>query len=280
VFEAVWSHEHIESVEIVWDETLALEGRAGFYDSAGALRDMVQNHLMQLFCLVAMEPPESLGHRDVADNKVEVLDATGPFSEDLAACTVRGRYTAGSVDGTSVEGYAESEGVDPEQGTETLASITLAVGTERWDGVPFTLRSGKALAADRHEIVVRFRPASRPGLSGASSTPPANVLRFGVDPDRVTLELVMGELDVTSDNDPDSDDDLLVTRAASLVETLDDGSLGAYSVLLRDVLTGRSTSSVRADEVEASWRVVQPFLDAFEADDIPLVEYPAGSSGP
>jgi glucose-6-phosphate 1-dehydrogenase len=282
VFEEVWHHEHIESVEIVWDETLALEGRAGFYDSTGALRDMVQNHLMQLFCLVAMERPASLGHHDVADRKVEVLRATRPFTDDLRSCSTRGRYTAGTVDGREVEDYVRSDGVDPDRGTETFASVTLAVDTDRWTGVPFTVRTGKALAVDRHEVVVRFRAATHPGLTrddgdgqdgdgqdGDDQAPPSNVLRFGVKPDRVELDLVMGE-----------GADRLETRAAALVETLDEADLAAYPVLLRDVITGGSTRSVRADEVEESWRVVQPFLDAWAADDVPLEEYPAGSSGP
>jgi glucose-6-phosphate 1-dehydrogenase len=273
VFEAVWHHEHIESVEIVWDETLALEGRAGFYDSAGALRDMVQNHLMQLFCLVAMERPDSLAHRDVADAKVAVLRATRPFDPDVAKCSVRGRYTAGTVGGDEIQAYADSEGVEPERGTETFASITVAVDTPRWRDVPFTLRSGKALRRDRHEIVVRFRPAAgHASLTGEAA--PGNVLRFGVKPDSVGLDLVIGELEV---GEGPGD---LETRPASLVESADDSPLGAYSVLLRDVVTGASTRSVRSDEVEESWQVLQPFLDAWGADEVPLEEYPAGSDGP
>ncbi|CAN5478109.1 glucose-6-phosphate dehydrogenase [soil metagenome] len=273
VFEAVWDHEHVESVEVVWDETLALEGRAGFYDSTGALRDMVQNHLMQLFCLVAMEPPVSLGHRHVADAKVEVLGSTRPFDDDLNRCSVRARYTAGEVDGEEIPGYADSDGVDAGRGTETFASITVAVDTPRWRGVPFTLRSGKALRHDRHEIVIRFRPAaSHISLTGDAS--PANTLRFGVKPDRLALDLVMGELEV---GEGPGD---LETRPASLVEAADDSPLGAYSVLLRDVVTGSSTRSVRSDEVEESWRVLQPFLDAWSADEVPLDEYPAGSDAP
>ncbi|TVR23931.1 MAG: glucose-6-phosphate dehydrogenase [Ilumatobacter sp.] len=268
LFEAVWHHEHVESIEIVWDETLGLEGRAGFYDSAGALRDMVQSHLMQLFCLVAMERPSSLDHHDVADRKVDVLRSTRPFSDDLRACSTRARYTAGTVGDREIEAYTDSEGVDPDRGTETFASVTLAVDTDRWREVPFTVRSGKALAEDRHEVVVRFRPATPPG-STDDDAPPTNLLRFGVKPDRIELDLVMGE-----------GADHLGTRAAALVETLGEADLDAYSVLLRDVITGGSARSVRADEVEESWRVVQPFLDAWAADDVPLEEYPAGSTGP
>ena len=267
VFEAVWCHQHVESVEIVWDETLGLEGRAGFYDSAGALRDMIQNHLMQLFCLVAMERPSSLDHHDVADRKVEVLRSTRPFSDDLRACSTRARYTAGTVGDRGIEAYTDSEGVDPDRGTETFASLTLAVDTDRWHDVPFTVRTGKALVEDRHEVVVCFRPAPQPG-STADDAPP-NVLRFGVAPDRIELDLVVGE-----------GADRLGTRATTLVEMVDEADFDAYSVLLRDVITGGSARSVRADEVEESWRVVQPFLDAWAADDVPLEEYPAGSTGP
>lgn len=265
--EAAWHADQVERVEIVWDETLALEGRAGFYDRAGALRDMVQNHLMQLFCLVAMEPPATLDADDVADRKVEVLRAARPFDDDLARCATRARYTAGTVRGADVVAYADADGVDPDRRTETFASITLAVDTDRWRGVPFTLRSGKALAHDRHEVVVVFRPGSLCAV--AEGTPPTNELHFQVKPDRLAIELVVGE-----------GADQLATRAVDLVETLDDSPLGAYSVLLRDVVAGGSNRSVGADEVEAAWRVVAPFLDAFVADDIPLDEYPAGSTGP
>lgn len=264
VFEAVWNAEHVERIDVVWDETLALEGRAGFYDRAGALRDMIQNHLMQLFCLVAMEPPVSLDADHLAARKVAVLDAARPFDDDLRRCSTRARYTAGAVDGSEVPGYVDADGVDPERRTETFASVTLAVDTERWRGVPFTLRSGKALTTDRHEIVVTFRAGSLPGCDGTR-----NRVRIAVKPDRLGLEIVVGE-----------GADQLSTRGVDLVETLDDSAFGAYSVLLRDVLEGSSNRSVRANEVEAAWRVVTPFLDAWAADEVPLEEYAAGSDGP
>jgi glucose-6-phosphate 1-dehydrogenase len=159
IFEALWNAQHVEAVDIVWDETLALEGRAGYYDAAGALRDMVQNHLIQLLCLLAMEPPVTLDERSLRDRKVDVLRAVRrPTLDDVRRHTLRARYRAGSAGGTTVPAYVDEPGVDPERRTETFAAVTLFVDNWRWAGVPFRLRSGKALGADRHEVRVRFRP--------------------------------------------------------------------------------------------------------------------------
>src|SRR5262249_44556581 len=146
VLEPIWSSAHIEEIEIVWDETLALEGRAGYYDHVGALKDMVQNHLLQLLCLVAMEPPVSLGERDLRDRKVDVLRSVRPLrAEEVASHTRRARY----------RGYVDEDGVTLEHGTETFAEVVLELDSWRWSGTRFRLRTGKALAKDRKEIVLR-----------------------------------------------------------------------------------------------------------------------------
>jgi glucose-6-phosphate 1-dehydrogenase len=268
ILEPVWSHADVERVEVVWDETLTLEGRAGYYDGSGAGEDMLQNHLLQLMCLVAMEPPASLGFHDVADRKVEVLRAARPWSSDLASCSVRARYGAGEIDGEEVPAYVDEEGVDPDNETETYAQITLAVDLPRWQGVPFTLRSGKALAADRHEIAVHFRSCEHVAFSSESSDA-ANVLRLRVDPDELTIGLRLSVGD-----DPDD------VSSRELVHRFPEAPLGAYAMILRAALTGESDFSVRDDEAVESWRVVEPFLEAWVEDRVPMREYPAGSSGP
>jgi glucose-6-phosphate 1-dehydrogenase len=268
ILEPVWRHTDVAKVEVVWDETLALEGRAGYYDGTGAAKDMLQNHLLQLMCLVAMEPPDSLEHSCVADRKVEVLRAVRPWAQDLASCSVRARYTAGRVGDDEVPAYIDEEGVDPDASTETFAEITLAIDSPRWRDVPFTLRTGKALAADRHEIAIHFRPCDHVTFS-ADSSDEANVLRLRVDPDQLAICLRLsvggGPDDVTS---------------RELVHDFPEAPLGPYALLLREALIGEADYSVRDDEAVESWRVVEPFLEAWAEDRVPMLEYPAGSAGP
>ncbi|HSM66520.1 MAG TPA: glucose-6-phosphate dehydrogenase [Ilumatobacteraceae bacterium] len=268
ILEPVWSHADISNVEVVWDETLALEGRAGYYDGTGAAKDMLQNHLLQLMCLVAMEPPDSLDQSCVADRKVEVLRAARPWAQDLASCSVRARYTAGESDGDEVPAYVDEEGVDPDAATETFAEITLAIDTARWRDVPFTLRSGKALAHDCHEIAIHFRRCEHIAFSPDSSGEP-NVLRLRVDPDQlaICLRLSVG-------GGPDE------VASRELVHGFPEAPLGPYALLLREALIGDVGYSVRDDEAVESWRVIEPFLEAWAENRVPMLEYPAGSPGP
>lgn len=268
ILEPVWGHGHVARVEVVWDETLAMEGRAPSYDGTGAARDMLQNHLLQLMCLVAMEPPRSLDRNGLADTKVEVLRATRPWDQDPAANSTRARYTAGEIDGNEIAAYADEDGVEPDSQTETFAEITVAVDTPRWDGVPFTLRSGKALANNRHEVAIHFHPCDHVEFSDHASTA-ENVLRLTVDPDRIALDL---RLSVSGGPDE--------LAARELVHDLPGAPLGPYALLLREALVGEVGFSVRDDEAVAAWKVIEPFLAAWEGDEVPLREYPAGSSGP
>jgi glucose-6-phosphate 1-dehydrogenase len=268
VFEYLWNRDHIERVEIVWDETVALEGRAGYYDHSGALKDMVQNHLLQLLCLVGMEAPVSFDERDFRDRKVEVLRAVRRLSPDeVARHTVRARYTAGRVDDAAVPDYVAEPGVDAGRGTETFARTTLFIDNWRWAGVPFVLRTGKALAADRHEIVVHYRPV--PHLPFEKESPAANVLRLRLNPDRM-------ELGVNINGPGDPFDLERVDLAAELAPQ----DQSAYARLLLDILDGNAVLSIRGDEAEESWRIVEPILAGWDAGVVPLGEYPAGSGGP
>jgi glucose-6-phosphate 1-dehydrogenase len=268
VLEPIWDAAHIARVDIVWDESLALEGRAGYYDWIGALKDMLQNHLLQILCLVAMEPPLSLGERDLRDRKMDVLRSVRPLTDaDVAQRTRRGRYLAGRIGDRQVPAYADEDGVDPARRTETFAEMELELDNWRWAGTVFRLRTGKALKRDRKEVAVHFRPV--PHLPfGHTGEPHPNVLRFGLDPETLSLELT--GIGATARN--------LVPL--TLGARLDPPELPAYGRLLLDVLDGNAALSIRDDEAEQSWRVVTPVLSAWSKDLVPLEEYPAGSDGP
>jgi glucose-6-phosphate 1-dehydrogenase len=269
VFEPLWNRTHIARVDIVWDEALALEDRATYYDSAGALRDMVQNHLLQILCLVGMEPPTSLDERDLRDRKVDLLRAVRRLSpEEVARLTVRARYGAGRIGEREVPAYVDEPGVDPTRGAETFAQVTLAIDNWRWAGVPFCLRTGKALARDRREIAVHFQPVPHLVFDQATDPPP-NVLRFQLDPDRMSLAV-----NINGPVDP------FTLEEAELDLELAPHELPAYARLLLDVMHGDPTLSIRADEAEESWRIVEPILRGWDAGLVPLGEYPAGSANP
>jgi glucose-6-phosphate 1-dehydrogenase len=269
VFESLWCADHIEQVQIVWDETRTVENRSVYYDSAGALRDMVQNHLLQLLALVAMEAPQALTERDLRDRKVELLRAVGRVTpEEVRRGALRGRYGAGRIAARSVPAYVEERGVDPGRGTETFAQVTLRVGNPRWAEVPFVLRTGKALARERREIAIRFRPSTR-FLFGEGNDSEGNLLRLQLDPDRMSLGV-----NINGPGDP------FVLERIELDHDLAPQELPAYVRLLLDALEGDPTFSIRGDEAEESWRIVEPIIDAWASGDVPLLEYPAGSDGP
>ncbi|MDQ3978403.1 MAG: glucose-6-phosphate dehydrogenase, partial [Actinomycetota bacterium] len=268
LFEPAWNREHIAAVDIVWDETVALEGRAGYYDHTGALRDMIQNHLLQLLCLVAMEKPAALDEKELRDRKVELLQAVRSLSStEVVTDTVRARYAAGRVAGRDIPNYADEPGVDPARDTETFADVTLFVDNDRWSGVPFRLRTGKALAADRREIVVRFRPVPDP-VFGQVGEPPLNRLVFQMTPDRMVLDLALNGA-----GDP------FCLDAASLELTLAPQDLSAYARLLVEAMEGDPALSIRGDEAEECWRIVEPILEQWRRGEPPLLTYPAGSHG-
>jgi glucose-6-phosphate 1-dehydrogenase len=268
LFESAWNREHVDRVEIVFDEAVALEGRAGYYDRAGALRDMIQSHLLQLVCLLAMEAPQTLGERDLRDRKVQVLRAVRRMSpEEVGRHTVRARYTAGRTGEQEVPDYVDEPGVDAERATETFAEVVLHVDNWRWAGVPFVLRSGKALARDRRTIAVHFRRV--PHIAFKRSEPCGNVLRLDLDPDRMALAV-----NVNAEGEP------FRLVCIALDAELPAQRLPAYARLLADALEGDVTLSIRGDEAEEAWRIVTPILDAWAAGRAPLREYPAGSAGP
>ncbi|WP_431247167.1 glucose-6-phosphate dehydrogenase [Leifsonia xyli] len=268
ILEPIWDGLHIERVDVIYDETLALENRARYYDKAGALVDMIQSHLLQVMAVLAMEPPSTLGAADLRDAKQLVLRATRVWNDDPATASRRARYAAGEIDGKTLPAYAAEEGVDPSRETETLAEVTLQVDTWRWKGVPFTLRSGKALGSRRREMVITFAAAQHvpTGLTGARE--PAK-LRLMFAPDSMALEL-----NINGTDDPHE------LERTALTADFGPGALLAYGEVLEGILDGDPSLSVRADTAVECWRIVESVLSAWHDGRVPLEEYPAGSEGP
>jgi glucose-6-phosphate 1-dehydrogenase len=268
LFEPLWSSEHVEKVDIVFDEQLTLENRARYYDSAGALTDMIQSHLLQMLALIAMNPVATVNAVDLRDAKEQVLRACRPWQDDPVAAGRRARYTVGSIEGRHVPNYTDEPGVDPARNTETLAELTVEVDNWRWSGVPFRLRSGKAIEDRRKEVILTFRPL--PHLpTGLHGNPLPDQLRLVMQPDHVSLEMNM--------NGPD--DPFQLDRVA-LTADLNPGRLPAYGEVLAGLLDGDPLLSVRGDTAEECWRIVDPVLRAWRSNSVPMDSYPAGSSGP
>lgn len=268
IFEQVWSAEHIERVDIVFDETLALEGRAGYYDKAGALVDMIQSHLLLVMALAAMEPPSSLDADDLRGSMAQVLRATHAWKSNPVAAGRRARYTGGTIDGRKLPAYVKESGVHPELDTETLAEVTVGIENWRWAGVPFRLRSGKAIADKRQQIVVTFKDVPHRPYGFTGNPEPAR-LTISLSPDSIELDLnINGE-----------DDPFTLDRVSLDVEFAK-GELGPYGEVLHGILSDDATLSVRADAVEECWRIVSPILSAWRKGEVPIDSYRAGSAGP
>lgn len=270
VLEPVLNSQHVESVEIIWDESLGLEGRAGYYDHAGAMVDMIQSHLLQVLSILTMEAPASTNARDFRDETAQILRATRIWNDDPTGSSRRARYAAGQVDGRAMPDYTDEPGVDPANDTETLAEIVVGVYNWRWSGVPFTLRSGKALGNPRKEAVFTFRPTPHTpeGLTGPDRPDRLRIgLGFGAD----TLRL---DLNINGPGDPKSIEP--VTLEASFGE----GELPEYGEVLKGVLDDDPTLSVRGDAAEQCWRIIEPVQAAWAAGEVPMDGYDAGSSGP
>ena len=270
VLEPMWSARHVEAIDIVFDETVDAQARAAYFDRSGALRDMVQNHLLQMLTLIAMEPPKSLDPEHLSERKVEVLRAVPTLSrDDVERRTVRARYTAGTVrkgdTSREVGSYVDAPGVDPARDIETYTEVTLDVDTPRWQGVPFRLRTGKALGEDRREVVFHFRPQEHPVFPDA----PPNELRLELDPDRMWLSLNINGLGDPFDLETVPLDIELPRQAPS-----------PYGQLILAILDGDTRLSARAEESEEAWRIVEPILAAWADGASPLRDYPAGSDGP
>jgi glucose-6-phosphate 1-dehydrogenase len=257
----------VERVDVSWLESLTLEGRAGYYDTAGAMKDMLQNHLMEAMALVLMEQPARLDANSFRDVRVEALRAVAtPRAERMRTDTVRARYTAGAIGSRQVPSYVDEPGVDPSRGTETYASLTLEVDNPRWTGVPFTLRSGKALAADSAEIAIHFRPLPSYLLDKWPGVEP-NVLRLGLTEPYVRL--------ATTLNGPDR-----TAESRELEARSSEPRFTAYANLILETLKSDPMLFIRGDEAEESWRIIDPVMTAWAAGDVPMQEYAAGGTPP
>jgi glucose-6-phosphate 1-dehydrogenase len=275
LFEPVWNAAHVDHVQITVAETLGVEGRAGYYDTSGALRDMVQNHLLQLLCLVAMEPPTSENGNAVRDEKVKVLRALKPVDErTIDHVTVRGQYRAGASSGGAVKGYLEELGSDTST-TETFVAIKAEVQNWRWAGVPFYLRTGKRLASHVSEIVVNFRPIPHSIFSTSAGQVQHNRLVLRLQPDEgVKLWLMI------KDPGPGGMRLQHVPLDMTFADAFGVRSPDAYERLLMDVVRGNQTLFMRRDEVDAAWAWVDPILDAWRNSSSLPKPYTAGTWGP
>lgn len=280
IFEPVWNRTYIDHVQITGTETLGMEGRGSYYETAGAMRDMVQNHLLQLLALVAIEPPSEWNPRAVRDEKVKVLRAVRKMTRDeVDPYAVRGQYGAGIIAGERVPAYREEKKVAADSNVETYAAFRLHIDNMRWAGVPFYLRSGKRLATRSTEIVIEFKPAPhtpfRPGgVHGAAAQPDRLVAT--ISPHEGIVLQVVGKLPGQEMRLQSIDLDYCYTQHQSGVE-----SPSAYEHLLLDALSGDPTFFARADEVEAAWEIVQPVIDRWATEkpaDFP--NYKAGSVVP
>ena len=277
LFEPIWNAQGIEHVEITIAETVGLEDRAGYYDGAGALRDMVQNHMLQLLALIAMEPPARFDGTAIRDEKVKVLRSLRRIAPaDAPKLTVTGQYGDGAVKGELAASYADELGKPSD--TETFVAIKANVDNWRWQGVPFYLRTGKRMAARRSEIVVQFRPVPHSMFANKGGVLQNNTLVIRLQPEEYVRLLVMAK-------EPGLDREGLKLREVPLNLSLDHEFAGtrrriAYERLLLDLIEGDPTLFVRRDEVEAQWEWVDAIREGWDANAMKPKAYGSGSWGP
>jgi glucose-6-phosphate 1-dehydrogenase len=277
LFEPVWNRNFIDYVQITAAEDIGIGGRAGYYEGAGALRDLVQNHMMQLLALLTMEPPSSFDANGVRDEKLKVLEAIVPPSPgDVPSMAVRAQYGPGVVGGKRVLGYREEDGVDPHSRTETYAALRLHVSNWRWASVPFYLRTGKQLARKVTEIVVTLKPVPHLAFKSIGSV--------GVQPNQIILTVQPDE-GVTVSIGAKIPGAQMRIRPVNMEFRYGTSFLSespeAYERLILDAMRGDATLFTRGDEIEALWGIIDPILTAWHADTgSPIPQYPAGSSGP
>ena len=282
MFEAVWSRQHVSHVQITAGETVGLEGRAKYYERAGVVRDMFQNHLLQMLALVAMEPPDAPTADAIRDEKVRALRAVPPLVVDGRTSAVRAQYRDGHVGDLAVVGYREEPGASPASMTPTYAAMRVFVESERWRGVPFYLRSGKRMAKRATEIALVFREPKRIMYEPCvGETPEPNALVFRIQPNdgmslRISVKVPGAALALTPGIEITP-----VEMDFAFADAFGEGAHSAYATLLLDAMIGDATLFTRSDEVEAGWALTDPLLHLWEnGSETNIATYAAGSWGP
>ena len=276
IFEPLWNRRYVDHVEITVAESLGVEHRGAFYEQAGALRDIVQNHVMQVLALTAMEAPASFDGNAIRDEKVKLLRSVRIFEPDqLQRHVVRAQYLAGEIDGVPVVGYREEDGVDAHSSVETYLALRLDIDNWRWAGVPFFVRTGKRLTRRVTEVSLCYKPVPYlplPATAKDSIEPNALILRIQPDAGiEVSLAAkVPGQVFKVR----------TVSLDFSYARTFEEMAPEAYERVIHDALVGDATLFIRSDEVQQSWQIVQPLIDGFDRVAVPLADYPAGSWGP
>lgn len=278
IFTNNWDHECIDHVQISVAESVGVEGRWGYYDDAGQMRDMVQNHLLQILSLLAMEPPVDVSADSIRNEKLKVLKALRPITPDNAGDkTVRGQYTSGFVNGQAVPGYLEEDGANTDSSTETFVSLRVDIDNWRWAGVPFYLRTGKRLPLKGTEIVIHFKELPHNIFKETYKTLPANKLTIRLQPDEGVEIHLMNKVPGLGEKM-----ELQQTKLdLSFSDTFkDDRIADAYERLMLEAMLGNQSLFVRRDEVEAAWSWVDGILDAWDKSNESPKSYSAGSWGP
>jgi glucose-6-phosphate 1-dehydrogenase len=280
LFEPLWRREHIANIQITIAEDLGVESRGAFYETTGALRDMVQNHALQLLCAIAMEPPINSHADAIRDEKLKVLRSLKPWTaETLKHDVIRGQYSAGTSGGGKVPGYREEAGVDPKSNTETFVALRTEISNWRWAGVPFYIRTGKRLAGRDARIVINFHPT--PHAIFNTNVGMANRLVINLQPkDGLELHLLAQGQDNRSSRGGASQTLAPVQLDLDFDKRFGSERVGAYERLLLDVIDGRLNLFVRSDEQEEAWRWVEPMLEHWAADSQGPRLYAAGTWGP
>jgi glucose-6-phosphate 1-dehydrogenase len=275
IFEPLWNRNFIDHVQITAAEKLGVEKRAAFYETAGALRDMIQSHVLQLTSLITMEAPARFDATSVRNEKIKILQCIRPFTQETALTdVVRGQYGPGKIDGKDVPGYRQEPGVDPQSMTETFVAARLLVDNWRWSGVPIYLRSGKRLAHQGTEIAIRFKQAPHMVFSGENVEP--NSLVLNIQPDEgISLSFGAKSPGAAMHIQP-------VSMDFKYSDTFRGPTREAYATLINDCIRGEATLFDRADSVEAAWELMDPILQAWQNDPEPpeFPNYAAGSEGP